>query len=783
MTSSGGARFLQLNVDKKGTSIGCVQESVERNEFDFYLLQEPFSKKNFWSCPNSLNYELLTSVPPPKKKNDGMTVEVGGDVSFPRAAIVCHRRFNPLLLSKPSCSDMTVIKIQEDGGPALFLVSLYCDSKRCPSYYLSRLPKFVLERCIICTDSNSRSQMWGCDLTDSRGYIFRDFCLEKAMKVVNRQGHGPTYIDNAGRSSRIDITLVSVQLSDMIKNWEVGGKNVFNTFHVPITFDATFISSKARLPVFKHDIKTLDETAFKSLVHSFIDECSFLRPGARLLPTKASIDLAIDKLNSIIIRSFKRNSVKRDVSAFSKHKWWNKDLEFLQKRTKKLFRTWRKYKSAENFDKFKKCEHEYHELKEKRKSDFLKTQLESCDDPYEILRMSKEKPYVVDAMLRNEKGEYFQSSKDNVAHILQGFFPDDDDNSDTPHAQKVRREVTAYFLLSDSTDFPLVTPDEVVKAFGDIAPFKAVPDGIIPFLVKTAIHEVKHTLALIFNSCLKIGYFSVLWKRGFLSVLPKPGKDDYSILKSYRPITLLPVLGKGFEKLLLERLNHHASVGSWFHLAQLGFTKGFSCDVAVLEFVQKVQRAWSRKSAFLAFFLDISGAFDKCWHPLVLKTLIDKGCPRYLVNIINDYLHDRKVTLSSGGVSLSKILTTGCPQGGVLSPFIWKLYINSLLELLERIHGSDDFQGWADDLVVGYEFHYSSSIRFDEFLADVVLPKLELVFQWGRDNKASFNDKTKMVLFQSSHLKKHLPFELFSIDTSVGELKRSTSATHYLVLF
>ncbi|CAM9823306.1 unnamed protein product, partial [Heterosigma akashiwo] len=65
--------------------------------------------------------------------------------------------------------------------------------------------------------------------------------------------------------------------------------------------------------------------------------------------------------------------------------------------------------------------------------------------------------------------------------------------------------------------------------------------------------------------CLKIGYFSVLWKRVFLSVLPKPGKNDYSILKSYRPITLLPVLGKGFEKLLLERLNHHASVGSWFH--------------------------------------------------------------------------------------------------------------------------------------------------------------------------------------------------------------------------
>ncbi|CAM9260083.1 unnamed protein product, partial [Heterosigma akashiwo] len=179
------------------------------------------------------------------------------------------------------------------------------------------------------------------------------------------------------------------------------------------------------------------------------------------------------------------------------------------------------------------------------------------------------------------------------------------------------------------------------------------------------------------------GYFSIIWKKGCLSVLPKPGKDDYSVIKSYRPITLLPVLGKGFEKVLLERLNHHATLSSWFHLAQFGFTKGFSCEVAVLDFVQRVQRAWAKKSAFLAFFLDISGAFDRCWHPLVLKTLIDKGCPRYLVRIIKDYLCDRKVTLSYGGVTISKILTAGCPQGGVLSPFIWKLYINTLLELMD----------------------------------------------------------------------------------------------------
>ncbi|CAM9984243.1 unnamed protein product, partial [Heterosigma akashiwo] len=170
-------------------------------------------------------------------------------------------------------------------------------------------------------------------------------------------------------------------------------------------------------------------------------------------------------------------------------------------------------------------------------------------------------------------------------------------------------------------------------------------------------------LALVYNSCLQIGYFSIIWKKAVSPYFLSQAKMTTQLSSPYRPITLLPVLGKGFEKVLLERLNHHATLSSWFHLAQFGFTKGFSCEVAVLDFVQRVQRAWAKKSAFLAFFLDISGAFDRCWHPLVLKTLIDKGCPRYLVRIIKDYLCDRKVTLSYGGVTISKILTAGCPQG------------------------------------------------------------------------------------------------------------------------
>ena len=75
-------------------------------------------------------------------------------------------------------------------------------------------------------------------------------------------------------------------------------------------------------------------------------------------------------------------------------------------------------------------------------------------------------------------------------------------------------------------------------------------------------------------------------------------------------------------------------------------------------------------------------------------------CPKISLSILRDYLTDRAVTLEYAGISVTKFLTCGCPQGGVLSPFIWNLYIDGLLRLLEQL--GIDVQGWADDIVVSF---------------------------------------------------------------------------------
>ena len=87
---------------------------------------------------------------------------------------------------------------------------------------------------------------------------------------------------------------------------------------------------------------------------------------------------------------------------------------------------------------------------------------------------------------------------------------------------------------------------------------------------------------------MKIRYFSILWKKGKVVIVPKCGKTDFTSVKSYRPITLLSVIGKGFERIILERLEFHSMKGNWKSCNQFGFRKRISCELAVFNFVKKI---------------------------------------------------------------------------------------------------------------------------------------------------------------------------------------------------
>ena len=156
-----------------------------------------------------------------------------------------------------------------------------------------------------------------------------------------------------------------------------------------------------------------------------------------------------------------------------------------------------------------------------------------------------------------------------------------------------------------------------------------------------------------------------------------------SPIKNYRPISLLPILGKIFERLIYKDLFNHFYCNNLFTKNQSGFMPGDSCIFQLLSIVHEINSSLDCNPTIdvRGVFLDISKAFDKVWHEGLLFKLESYGIGGELLNLFKDYLHERQqgVVLNSQSSSWEAI-KSDVPQGSVLGPLLFLIYINNLSE-------------------------------------------------------------------------------------------------------
>ena len=201
-------------------------------------------------------------------------------------------------------------------------------------------------------------------------------------------------------------------------------------------------------------------------------------------------------------------------------------------------------------------------------------------------------------------------------------------NWETQHHKHTKLYVNDFLrhpFPKDAT--PAITIHEVKTAFLSMSPFSSPgSDKIFAALIQWGIDTLGPLLTSLFQSCLNTSYFPNAWKEGTLLTIPKSDYPDKTSHKSQRPITLLSVLGKGFEKILLDRFLHHELTSTpWFHEKQFGFRKNYSTDKALLALKIQLEKDRIVGDATALLKLDIQSAFDRAWHPAILKNLIDKG--------------------------------------------------------------------------------------------------------------------------------------------------------------
>ena len=196
-----------------------------------------------------------------------------------------------------------------------------------------------------------------------------------------------------------------------------------------------------------------------------------------------------------------------------------------------------------------------------------------------------------------------------------------------------------------------------------------------------------------------MGYIPEIWRHSSGIFLPKPGKDDYYNPKSYRTITLAPVPLKWMERVILWHMETDLKIYSKLSKKQYGFKRGCSTIAATHKLVRKLEIALLNKGMALGTFLDIEGAFDNVSF-VAIERALSSNCSSNGVNQwIMSMIHNRKTTVELQGKKRVISIRKGCPQGGILSPFLWNLVINELLEYTrDRI--PSDLQGFEDDLAL-----------------------------------------------------------------------------------
>ena len=223
------------------------------------------------------------------------------------------------------------------------------------------------------------------------------------------------------------------------------------------------------------------------------------------------------------------------------------------------------------------------------------------------------------------------------------------------------------------------------------------PDQIHNKLLIAAVDVLSTPLTDFFNRCLTASKFPNPWK--LANVTPIFKKGDRGQCTNYRPISLLSCVGKLFERCVSKYVYNYLTENSIISKNQSGFTQGDSTVNQLLAIYDNIVKNYDKGIETQSVYFDISKAFDRVWHRGLLLKLEAIGIRGNLLNWFKDYLTDRsQCVVIKGEQSCYKSVLAGVPQGSVLGPTLFLVYINDIVNNLESL-----VKMFADDTKPTYQ--------------------------------------------------------------------------------
>jgi len=296
--------------------------------------------------------------------------------------------------------------------------------------------------------------------------------------------------------------------------------------------------------------------------------------------------------------------------------------------------------------------------------------------------------------LKNGDGDAVADAQ-GMAEVLNRTFKDVFTRED-PTTVPEPADMAAETILSQVRFTVKGVKDKIRDLKQDSAPG---PDGITPLLLKELSADAAPALAAIFNKSLEEGIVPADWKEA--NVTPIFKKGSKSVPSNYRPVSLTSVACKIMESLIRDDVTKHLEVNKLIKGSQHGFMKGRSCTTNLLEFLEKATTVVDGGGNFDVIYLDFAKAFDKVPKQRLMKKVRAHGIRGPLLNWINEWLSGRRqrVVLNGKFSSWEEVLS-GVPQGSVLGPLLFIIFINDLDASAAAV---DVIKKFADDTKLGHD--------------------------------------------------------------------------------
>lgn len=559
----------------------------------------------------------------------------------------------------------------------------------------------------ICGDLNARHRMWNCVSSNRAGKVLFDELQKGQFSVFHPST--PTYypVNSTNNPSTIDIIITNNKHSISNPSTSID----FTSDHLPVRFNIEnlALNSKPECEIF--DYSNANWYAFQSHLRNTIQINDL---NISNIQNKAQIDNMLEKLTEEINRAHNIAIPKRIPGKYNII-IPNSTLSLIKIRN--MYR--KKIQRQRNNTTLKSI---YTQLTQTintqlnlvRNAEWSKN-LSSMNNPsnsnkvWKFVKIIKNQPKTIQTL--KEGGKILLTHREKCEALKSHFLSAHNTtiNNSSTQENKVNQTVNSFHRNNNILDFDpseLIKPKDIIKIIKNLKSKKSTGlDKVNNRTIKKLPRNVLVYLNLIFNSCLKLGYFPKSWKISKVIAISKPGKDS-SLAKNYRPISLLSCLGKIFEKLISHKLRAHTQRNNIIPKCQFGFQPGLSTTHQLDRLKKDIISSRNLKKSTGLVLLDSEKAFDTIWHKALIYKLIKLHFPNYLIHIIQSFITDRQnIVHISNSTSDAYTPPAGVPQGSVLSPILFNIFISDI----PKMKNCNQYL-YADDVAISSNGKQSKTI-------------------------------------------------------------------------